>query len=262
MGEKNSENNKEMQLENLLKKHKEFSSSKNIKVTKVNDNVFFVEKEWIWNVYIDKDCKPIINISAMRNQFGFKEKMYLAGFRELSINGNYYLYSITDIDSKTWNPIKWAKYIDSRSFQYYKAWESAILFDSRIFVKNSQQRLSDTNEFPEISLKLLDNQIKIWSVKIEDIESYHRNKQISENVFYGLLTILKSKILLQCSDLRFVYINQQITKKELDWYFARKRINKDLYDKCIESVFIRDRIVEEMRKINNVTQENLKNIRN
>ena len=228
---------------------------------KISNDISLVMKNWEWSYY--KNWEFLFDFVKMRSlEKNIQKMLYMAWYREISKNWKFYLYNTDNINSETWQPIKWAKYINPTSYEYYYAWESALLLDWRAYLLSIQHKFIDTKKYPELDINLIKHYTELESVKISDLLQYRENKQLSEKQFQDLLKIMtvsrkdKTSILeRQCVNTRLNRIGQELTKQELDGYF--EYIDRKLYDNCIHLIARRDQNIRDMAQISQITHSKL-----
>jgi len=78
--------------------------------------------------------------------------------------------------------------------------------------------------------------IEDWPIRIENIEKLLENKIISQEIFNRLLEKIKLILVDQCKDLRLIKIDYWIKESDIERYFKKWYIDKDLALKCYNAL--------------------------
>lgn len=74
------------------------------------------------------------------------------------------------------------------------------------------------------------------TLRIRDIESFLKNKQIDKKMFDQTLKTIQSQIIGQISDERFERIGDEITFDELRDYYEKGFLDKNIYERAIKTL--------------------------
>lgn len=83
---------------------------------------------------------------------------------------------------------------------------------------------------------MIDEFTETKTLRIRDIESFLKNKQINKKLFDTTLKVIQSQILGQISDNRFERIGDEVTFDELRGYYERGYLDKKLYEQTIKTL--------------------------
>jgi len=214
-----------------------------IKDTEKYMTVHYV-KEWVFawfagktvTGFLKENGESIVMLLPIAESPKFHQAAYLAWFREIKqANGVYNMYHIQDIDEKTGKAKPGAKPLDQFSVEYFQAWMDIDFYLSKLVIEIWKQK---DNEW--VFHKATEGMIHtFWDTKtlrIRDIESYLKNKQIDKKMFEQTLKIVQWQLLEQIGDERFERIGDEITFDELRSYYEKWYLGKSLYERAIKKL--------------------------
>ncbi|MDD2487122.1 MAG: hypothetical protein PHS92_02035 [Candidatus Gracilibacteria bacterium] len=244
---------KEKEVLRILEKKGKLKQYPGTSVRYISENLFVTIVKGDNFCYIDKNANEVLFIKKIRMLYEIPKAMALAGYREIEVNGKKELYQVEYIDSRTGNPLNGTHPVDRYSLDYFNAWKNTNFFSDRIFMLSSKLKLSVEKVFPKIGYDELMISIRDHTIRINDVEEFLKNGQISLEVFNKVLPHLQDILVDQCGDFRFKQsYDSLINKKELDGYKKAKKIGKhklppriseNLYRKCLETILLRDKFL-------------------
>lgn len=255
---------REDKLKKLLENDKEIMDAKNIKVVHIKDDVFSVSRNGNVTWFLKENWEVIYSLPPLRNSDKFNQAAYLAWFRE-SKDSKWVLklYNIKDINETSWVPNMWAKEINIASIEYFNAWNYIIFYHTKITIEVYKSKDNKWN-FHNINKDLAEWFLFSKCLKIKDIESFRSNRQLDKKTYDYALRIIQWQLLDQIWDIRFERIKEEITKQEVDDYFKKWLISKDLHDAAIRKLVAiekeKQKRLERKKKVKLETNEELRQI--
>lgn len=228
---------REKKVRDILVKEKVF------KDTEKNMTMHYV-KEWVFAWYngrnvsgfLKENGEAIVMLLPIVENPVFDKAAYLAGFRDIrNTNRVWNMYRIQDIDEKTGKEKPGAKPMDIFSVEFFQAWMDIWFYLSKLGIEILKQ--SDTEwVFHKLNQDIFDEFTETKTLRIRDIESFLKNKQINKKLFDKTLKVIQGQILGQISDNRFERIGDEITFDELRGYYERGYLDKKLYEQTIKTL--------------------------
>jgi hypothetical protein len=208
-------------------------------------------REWNVKVYdrvINWKIEVQFNLKTTREAHYFKKASYLAWYREVEDSKwIFQMYSIKDIDIKTWNPIKWANPLDKFSLKYFKAWQDISFQEDKLGLETIKDVDTEWN-FHSPTESQLKAYIETWTVRIKDVYTFLKQKQIDKNTFDKFLPSLQKLLLIQIWETRFEALWDYVTEQEIKDYYEWGYISKDLARECYKKIKERDSIKQKKEK--------------
>ena len=201
----------------------------------------------VWYFTREKN-EMLFSLRPVSRAHYFKKASYLAWFKEIKdANWVYNLYKGKDIDSKSWNPIPWAKPLDKYSMEYFNAWNDIVFHEDKLWLETMKNADTSWNlhHFSEWQLEWY---IKSWVPRIKDLYTFLKQKQIDKKTFDKHLPSLQKLFLSQIWDMRFEALWDYVTEQEVKDYYEWGYISKELARECYKKIKERDSIKQKKEK--------------
>ncbi|EKD30585.1 MAG: hypothetical protein ACD_78C00001G0003 [uncultured bacterium (gcode 4)] len=201
-------------------------------------------KEWVFAWFAGKtvagflkeNWESIIMLLPLGESPKFDQAAFLAGYREIKQNnGIYDMYHIQDINEKTGQPKPGAKPLDQTSVEYFQAWMDIGFYLSKLTIEIWKHQDSEW-VFHKATEGMIHTFWYTKTLRIRDIESFLKNKQIDKKMFDQTLKTIQSQIIGQISDERFERIGDEITFDELRDYYEKGFLDKNIYERAIKTL--------------------------
>ena len=171
------------------------------------------------------------------------------------------------MDLDNLKPMKWAIEISQYSAEYFSAWQNINFHTIRVYIDRAKNTFNDAPWYYIKFYEWFDNKpdesfyeyLNLWVIRIEDLEFFvkdekMKNRQITKEMFEDSIKKMKDILPKQCLDTRFTrmeYMEWKIFEfeslidlKDLEWYIARWRIDKQTFDICKTNIEKRDKLLQ------------------
>lgn len=212
-----------------------------IRVVRIEPNLFSVGTEKNISFYCDKTGKIFFNIGNIREQFFFPSFLSTAGYSETkNTNGEYKLFR-TNTYSPTSDKIK-GKEISLYSKEYFSAWEDIVFYKDK-FTIDLYKRPDRDNNYHSLTDEKIQDLYKNKTLRIKDLVSFLEHKQISKKAYDIYVKKLVGHIVEQIGDLRLYRTDDVVTLEEIQGYLKKKLITKEMYIFFNKQIQSRDKLL-------------------